>query len=300
VSDEASAATQLCVSAYGLDLFSLRYLLLQLGVAADLSSPKYAGSTALHCVAQLYNMADAHGRSHVFALLKGQNSWLTSLLPAALPHQIASVLSRDIKDPLEQPAAAVAQWLLKAGTPLDQADAGGNTALHHACQGGNLQLVRILLDGGADPNSLNLEKRNALHYAAAFGHAQLAGLLVERGANLDQRDRNGVRPVDMLANPGAVLPEDALLFLNITQRPVRRIERAIHPELGPPGNRTSWVGGTGGWGPERLPGYEQDMECDCIDQYFADEIDGRQIYDQYIARNAPVLIRGLLDNWKVT
>jgi hypothetical protein len=71
----------------------------------------------------------------VFALLK---SWLTFLLPAALPRKIASVLYRDIKDPLEQPAAAVAQ---RDGTTLDR-------ALHHACQGGHLQLVRVLLDSG--------------------------------------------------------------------------------------------------------------------------------------------------------
>jgi len=296
--DESAAATQLCISAYGLDVFSVRYLLLQLGVAGDLKAPQYAGSSALHCLAQLYTMADAHGRSHVFALLKGKDSWLTGLLPASLPLKLGSVLSRDIKDPLEEESVSVARWLLRGGVPLDGVDGGGNTALHHACQGGNLQLARLLLQAGADPNTLNLEKRSALHYAVAFGHAQLAGLLVEQGANLDQRDRNGVRPIDMLANPGAILPEDAQRFLNITQRPVRRIERVIHPELGRPGNRTSWVGGTGGWGAERLPGFEQDMDCDCIDQFFADEISGQEIFDRYIARNAPVLIRGLLDDWK--
>ena len=59
------------------------------------------------------------------------------------------------------------------------------------------------------------------------------------------------------------------------------------------------MGGTGGWGPERLPGFEDDMACDCIDQYYAEEITGEEIYNKYIARNAPVLIRGLLKDWKV-
>ena len=63
--------------------------------------------------------------------------------------------------------------------------------------------------------------------------------------------------------------------------------------------RLGWAGDTGGWGPERLPGFEDDMTCDSIDQYYAEEITGEEIYAKYIARNAPVLIRGLLKDWKV-
>ena len=52
----------------------------------------------------------------------------------------------------------------------------------------------------------------------------------------------------------------------------------------------------GGWGEERLTGYESDMRCD-LDQYFANEITGKEIFDNYIARNSPVLIRGLINDW---
>jgi hypothetical protein len=41
------------------------------------------------------------------------------------------------------------------------------------------------------------------------------------------------------------------------------------------------------------------MSCTSIDQYWADEISEEEIFDKYIARNSPVLIRGLLDKWKV-
>ena len=56
--------------------------------------------------------------------------------------------------------------------------------------------------------------------------------------------------------------------------------------------------GTGGWNTTRLAGYETDMSCDGIDQYWANEISGDMLFEQYLAKNAPVLIRGML-KWKV-
>jgi hypothetical protein len=35
-----------------------------------------------------------------------------------------------------------------------------------------------------------------------------------------------------------------------------------------------------------------------VDQYWADEISGEEVFYRYIARNTPVLIRGLLHEWK--
>ena len=68
--DPPALAGQLCMSSFGLDIPALRYLLLVKGVSPDLEARQYASVTALHCVSEIYTMADAHGRSHVFALLK--------------------------------------------------------------------------------------------------------------------------------------------------------------------------------------------------------------------------------------
>jgi hypothetical protein len=84
----------------------------------------------------------------------------------------------------------------------------------------------------------------------------------------------------------------------MTQRGVKTIDRFLHPErhteasLGLKG----WAAGNGGWGDERLKGYENDMECQ-VDQFWADEIDADKLFQNYIARGAPVLIRGLLQDW---
>ena len=90
------------------------------------------------------------------------------------------------------------------------------------------------------------------------------------------------------------------MYFNITQRPVRTIPRLLHPELSPELcpelSKQGWAAGTGGWSTIRLNGSEDDMHCD-VDQYYVDEITGDEVFERYLARSAPVLIRGLIDDW---
>jgi ankyrin repeat protein len=65
-------------------------------------------------------------------------------------------------------------------------------ALAMAAQFGHLEIVRLLLDAGEDPNRFNPAGFHAhstpLHQAAFAGHLAVVRLLVERGARLDQTD----------------------------------------------------------------------------------------------------------------
>jgi uncharacterized protein len=59
-----------------------------------------------------------------------------------------------------------------------------NTALHAAIAGpGNMQVIRALLDGGADPNAPGASAYTPFHIAASRGNRELIDLLVEHGAN---------------------------------------------------------------------------------------------------------------------
>ena len=40
------------------------------------------------------------------------------------------------------------------------------------------------------------------------------------------------------------------------------------------------------------------MDCD-FDQYWADEISSDDLFENYLSRGAPVLIRGLIEEWPV-
>jgi len=65
-------------------------------------------------------------------------------------------------------------------------------ALALAAQHGHVEVVRLLLDAGEDPNRYNPEGNHShstpLHQAALAGHEAVVRLLVERGARLDIKD----------------------------------------------------------------------------------------------------------------
>jgi ankyrin repeat protein len=65
-------------------------------------------------------------------------------------------------------------------------------ALGLASQYGHLEIVRLLLDAGEDPNRFNPvgghSHSTPLHQAAGNGHLEVVKLLVERGARLDVKD----------------------------------------------------------------------------------------------------------------
>ncbi len=64
------------------------------------------------------------------------------------------------------------------------------TPLHLAAHRGYLDIVRLLLDAGADVNAVegNLSKSTPLHWAATGGHLKVTKLLVESGGNLQVKD----------------------------------------------------------------------------------------------------------------
>ena len=296
--DELTAARQLNIASFGLDLAALRYLLWDTGVPPNVLDKTDGNRNALHCLCMVHTMSDAHSRSQVFAVLKGKPTWLTPYIDPPTPIMAHSVLSRDIRDGLSDAAMRAAQWLLRAGVDVNAKDVAGYTPLHHAAVGGMESLVRILLEEKVNVNAVNKEGRTPLHYAAAYGHAVVAGMLIDAGGDPEIEDNVGTKASDIMSNPGPMSAADAKKYLNIDQRPVRQIERSIHPEKLTNGEVGGWAAGTGGWGNRRLKGYEEDMSCD-VDQYWAHEISDEDIYNKYLARGAPVLIRGLLEDWPV-
>lgn len=299
IKDERDAAHQLCIAAFALDLNALKYLLWDIGIPANVIDVDDANRNAFHCVGLMHTMADAHSKSQVFSVLKGKPSWLTPYINPPTPIIAHSVLSRDIIDGLSGAIEKVTQWLIRAGVSADTKDAGGHTPLHHAAIGGMESLVRVLLEANVDVDAVNNEGRTPLHYAAAYGHAIVAGMLVDAHADPHLPDNIGTKAFDIMSNPGPITSDDAKQYLGITQRKPKKIERKIHPENFTGGEIGGWSSGTGGWGNKRLLGYENDMECD-VDQYWADEITEEDIFNKYLARGAPVLIRGLIEELPIT
>ena len=91
------------------------------------------------------------------------------------------------------PAAAATGRLDEARAALPGATAEErHSAMAWAAQYGHLEIVRLLLDAGEDPNRYNPQGAHShsapLHQAALAGHEGVVRLLVERGARTDIRD----------------------------------------------------------------------------------------------------------------
>ena len=65
---------------------------------------------------------------------------------------------------------------------IDAKDSSGMTALMHAARKGHMEVVRILLREGADPNTLNPAGATATSLAEEAGHTAIVHLLEEAGA----------------------------------------------------------------------------------------------------------------------
>lgn len=298
IQSNIDAAQQLCAASFGMDFAALQYLLYDIGIPSTVLDNEDAHRNAFHCISHIALMADGHSKSHVYSLLKGKKSWMSQYIIPNLPQKQHSVLSRDIIDGVSEAVIGVALWLHRAGIDHNLKDDAMCTPLHYACIGGLLSLVKLLLEFGVDDiNSLNRDFRTPLHYALAYGHAEVAGYLISHGANQHLLDKNGVEAYEIYSNPGPILPEDCIRYLNHTQRAPRKIDRVIHPEFNTD-ERGGWHAGDGGWDSKRLQGFEDDMLCE-IDQFWADEITGDEIFSNYLARGAPILIRGLFNDWDV-
>jgi ankyrin repeat protein len=82
----------------------------------------------------------------------------------------------------------VVQVLLEGGANVDRTEADGFTALHVAALNGNLDVCRLLLDWGAKVDTVNILEETPLHLAVEEGYLSVVKLLVERGADVRLRN----------------------------------------------------------------------------------------------------------------
>jgi len=67
----------------------------------------------------------------------------------------------------------------------------GMGLLHWACDGDKLDVVKHLLDKGADINILDADNQTPLHYASSCGNAEIVKCLLQHRANQDIADSSG-------------------------------------------------------------------------------------------------------------
>jgi len=104
-------------------------------------------------------------------------------------------------------------YLLEVGADPNSADHVGRTALFEISRDLDAQsvrrIVRMLISASADPNvALPVSGSTPLMQASMYGDVSLVRLLIENGAELELRDSHGRTAFDQIASCRAVDPED--------------------------------------------------------------------------------------------
>lgn len=87
--------------------------------------------------------------------------------------------------------------LLMLGVSPDSTNEDGLTALHQCCIDDSGEMMKLLIDFGANVNAKDSEQWTPLHAAATCGHIHLVRYLISRGADLLAVNADGNMPYDI-------------------------------------------------------------------------------------------------------
>lgn len=89
----------------------------------------------------------------------------------------------------------IVKLLIQSGADVNARPSGRSTALMMAAWAGYTNTVRVLLNAGADVNSKDEKGDTALTEAVRKNHLEAARLLIERGANVNTRSVDSNTPL---------------------------------------------------------------------------------------------------------
>ena len=87
--------------------------------------------------------------------------------------------------------------LLTLNVTPDSTNEDGLTALHQCCIDDSEEMMKVLVEFGADVNAADSEQWTPLHAAATCGHLHLVKFLIDNGANLLAVNGDGNMPYDI-------------------------------------------------------------------------------------------------------
>jgi ankyrin repeat protein len=110
---------------------------------------------------------------------------------------IQSLLDAGANPGLTQKDYTTAVMIAAAGG----ARAGAYAAAFSVTEDGAIEVIKLLMERGADIDAFNINGSTAVHRAAARGADKLIKFLAGQGAKLDMRDKQGRTPVEVALEP---------------------------------------------------------------------------------------------------
>ena len=110
-----------------------------------------------------------------------------------------SYRSRSLYMAMDKGHLELGKLLLDAGADPNQEDEQGRTFIHHAVNRDRKYYVQMLLERGADPNKGDKCGFTPLHEASRLEEKEMVKLLLEGGAEVDKTNRIGSTPLWLAA-----------------------------------------------------------------------------------------------------
>ena len=88
-----------------------------------------------------------------------------------------------------------------ADMPVAAQNKDGETPLHLASQYEEVEVVRMLIERGADVSAQNKEGGTPLHQASQNGSVGVVRMLLERSTNIAARNKDGETPLHLASKP---------------------------------------------------------------------------------------------------
>ncbi len=112
------------------------------------------------------------------------------------------------------------QTLLSSGTPVDEIDSHGSTALTYAVRNGHVEIVQLLLDKGANIEIGDSAAHGTpLIWAAYKNQEAVVRLLIQHGANINATTADGMTALDAAIHTGATSAEATLRAFGANGKP---------------------------------------------------------------------------------
>ena len=162
-------------------------------------------------IASWFSVANSGSYEDFFRAIKSDNgSAVASLLTRGfdantLDPQGFHGLFLAVQEPSPKVADVLIRW---PKTNVESRTAKDESPLMLAALRGHLELVKKLIDRGADVNKTGW---TPLHYAATNGHLEIINLLLEKHAYIDAESPNGTTPLMMAAHYGSAAGVKLLL-----------------------------------------------------------------------------------------
>lgn len=183
---DSRGRTPLCLASQKGELATVQTLL---SLGAQIEAVDNDKRTPLHAATMV-----GHSVVVSFLINQGANCQAQSSDGSSLLHHAASYGHTDLMQKLLE---ALPLELLERG------DSDGKTALHCAMwQDPKPEIVRLLIDNGADVNAKNLFGFTPLHLAAQHGHLDSARLILAKGADPLSFNANDDTPFDLALRCG--------------------------------------------------------------------------------------------------